>query len=200
MLGHRKLSSEDYLDILRRRALLILLPLVLLPLIALGATFFLTPQFISQTLVIIDHQKVPDEYVKPVISSDLDSRLASMKEQILSRSRIQPIIERYDLYASRGASMDDRLDKARKNIAIKPIHSEIAHTGGLPGFYISFTANDAHTAQLVCGEITSLFLSANLKSREDSAEGTTDFLKSQLADAKRNLDEQDAKLAAFQRQ
>ena len=94
--------------------------------------------------------------------------------------------------------MDDRIDLARKNIDIKPIHSEIARTGGLPGFFISFKASDARTAQLVCGEITSLFVSENLQvARADRPQGTTDFLKGQLADAKRNLDEQDAKLARF---
>jgi len=45
-----------------------------------------------------------------------------------------------------------------------------------------------------------MFLSENLKAREASVSGTTDFLNSQLADSKRNLDEQEAKLAAFQRQ
>ncbi len=200
MLGHRTLTPEDYLDILKRRFWIVAIPAVLLAIAGVAATFFIAPRFLSQTLVIIDQQKVPGEYVTPVISSDIDSRLASMKEQMLSRSRIQPIIERYNLYSTKNMSMDDRIDTVRKGISITPIHSEIAHSGGLPGFFISFEANDARTAQLVCGEITSLFLSANLKSREDSAVGTTDFLKSQLADAKRNLDEQDAKLAAFQRQ
>jgi polysaccharide chain length determinant protein (PEP-CTERM system associated) len=68
----------------------------------------------------------------------------------------------------------------------------------MPGFYITFKAQDARTAQQVCGEITSLFVSENLSAREQSAEGTTDFLKQQLADAKAKLDDQDAKLAAFE--
>jgi uncharacterized protein involved in exopolysaccharide biosynthesis len=143
---------------------------------------------------------VPDEYVKPVVSSELEARLSSMKEQIMSRSRVQPIIEKYNLYNTGHLTMDDRVDLARKAIDIKPIKSTITNSKGLPGFFITFTASDAHTAQLVCGEITSLFLNENLRSRETAAEGTTDFLKGQLADAKRNLDEHDAKLAAFQRE
>ncbi|RXH54589.1 GumC family protein [Granulicella sibirica] len=200
MLGHRKLVVEDYLDILKRRRWIIAIPVIILPILAVAVTFKIAPRFVSQTLVIIEEQKVPDEYVKSVISENLDGRLASMKEQILSRSRIQPVIERYNLYPSKRANMDDRIDLARKNITIKPIHSEIAHAGGLPGFFITFTANDAHTAQLVCADITSLFLSENLRAREESSQGTTDFLKGQLDDAKRSLDEQDAKLANFQRQ
>ena len=121
-----------------------------------------------------------------------------MREQILSRSRLQPIIERFNLFANSNLSMDDRIDMTRKNIGIAPIQSEIARTNGLPGFYISFKANDARTAQLVCGEIQSLFVSENLNDRAASAAGTTDFLKGQLADAKAKLDEQDAELAKFQ--
>jgi len=200
MLGHRPLQIADYYDILKRRGWIVLIPAILLPIIAFACSFLIAPQYLSQTLVLVESQKVPDNYVKPVISSDLDSRLASMKEQILSRSRIQPIIERYNLYGNSQMTMDDRIDRARKSITIKPITSEVTHTGGLPGFFISFQAGDPHIAQLVCGEITSLFLGENLRSREASAQGTTDFLQSQLADAKRNLDEQDAKLAAFQRE
>jgi hypothetical protein len=120
-----------------------------------------------------------------------------MKEQILSRSRIEPIIERFNLYAGNKYTMDDRVDMTRKAIGITPISP--GQSRGMPGFYISFKAQDAHTAQQVCGEITSLFISANLSAREESAEGTTDFLRQQLADSKRNLDEQDAKLADFER-
>ncbi len=200
MLGHRALNLDDYLFILKRRLWIIAIPAIVLPILAYVFSFTIPSQYLSQTLVLIDQQKVPGDYVTPVVSSDLDSRLASMREQIFSRSRIQPIIERYNLYGANKMSMDDRIDLVRKDIAIQPIHSQIAHSGGLPGFFISFTASDPHTAQLVCGEITSLFLSENLKSREDSAEGTTEFLKGQLADAKKSLDEQDAKLAAFQRQ
>ena len=198
MLGHRALNLDDYLGILKRRWWMIAIPAVLLTLLGLGLTYVVPPQYVSQTLVLVEQQKVPEDYVKPVIEEDLTARLASMKEQILSRSRLQPIIERFNLYGTRGMSMDDRIDQARKDISIKPIRSEMARTGGLPGFFISFKASDARTAQLVCGEITSLFVSQNLNARAQSAEGTTDFLKGQLEEAKRALDEQDSKLAAFQ--
>ena len=172
MLGHRPLVVEDYLTILKRRWWIVVVPLLLLPILGYSFSYTIPPQYLSQTLVLIDSPKVPDNYVKPVVSSDLDSRLASMKEQILSRSHLQPIIERYNLYATQHMDMDDRIDLVRRNIDIKPIHSEIAHSGGLPGFFISFKADDAHTAQLVCSDITSLFLNENLKLREASAEGT----------------------------
>jgi polysaccharide chain length determinant protein (PEP-CTERM system associated) len=197
MLGHRTLSIEDYLTILKKRAWIVIVPAVIFAAVGVGLTFFVQPEYVSQTLVLIEQQKVPDSYVKSVVSEDLNARLASMQEQILSRSRLQPIIERFNLYPAMG--MDARIDKVRKDITIKPIESAIARTGGLPGFFISFKAGEAHTAQQVCTEITSLFVSENLHAREQSAEGTTEFLKQQLADAKRSLDEQDEKLANFQR-
>lgn len=198
MLGHRSLSLEDYITILKRRWWIVVIPALILPIVTYGISHLVQPRFVSQTLVLIEQQKVPDSYVKPVVTEDLNARLASMKEQILSRSRIQPIIERFNLYGAGKMSMDDRIDAVRKNIDIKPIQS--TGSSGMPGFYISYQASDPRTAQLVCGEITSLFVSENLSDRTASAEGTTAFLQAQLADAKRNLDDQDAKLARFQEQ
>ena len=198
MLGHRELTMQDYAEILKRRYKLILACTVLLLGTAIAISHSLPPQYMSQTLVLIEQQKVPENYVKPVVNEDLNGRLASMKEQILSRSRIEPIIDRFNLYAGNKATMDDRVDMTRKAIGINPIPSGLSPRG-MPGFYITFKAQDAHTAQQVCGEITSLFISANLSAREESAEGTTTFLRQQLEDSKRNLDEQDAKLADFER-
>ncbi|WP_158790515.1 Wzz/FepE/Etk N-terminal domain-containing protein [Granulicella sp. L60] len=200
MLGHRALTVQDYVTIVKRKWWIIAIPAIIFPLIGYGITFLVQPQYVSQTLVLVEQQKVPDTYVKPVVTEDLTGRLASMREQILSRSRLQPIIERFNLFANGKASMDDRIEQTRKNIGITPIQSDIARTSGLPGFFISFKANDARTAQLVCGEIQSLFTNEELRDRQASAAGTTDFLKAQLADAKAKLDEQDARLAKFQQQ
>jgi polysaccharide chain length determinant protein (PEP-CTERM system associated) len=198
MLGHRALTLQDYTTILKRRWWIIAIPAIIFPVVGFGITYLVQPEYLSQTLVLVEQQKVPESYVKAVVTEDLSGRLASMKEQITSRSRLQPIIERFNLFANSGLSMDDRIDRTRKNIGITPIQSEIARTNGLPGFFISFKANDPRTAQLVCGEIQSLFVSENLSDRAASAAGTTDFLKGQLADAKAKLDEQDAKLRKFQ--
>jgi polysaccharide chain length determinant protein (PEP-CTERM system associated) len=198
MLGHRALSLEDYSSIIKRRWWVVVIPALILPVVMYGVSHFVQPRYLSQTLILVEQQKVPDSYVKPVVTDDLSGRLASMKEQILSRSRLEPIIERFNLYGTTKMSMDDRIDAVRKNIEVKPIESTISRTGGLPGFFISYQASDARTAQLVCGEITSLFVNESISDRTASAEGTTAFLQAQLADAKRNLDDQDAKLARFQ--
>ena len=201
MLGHRKLNAEDYLTILKRRWWIIAIPVVLFPIIAVVATYFVPAEYVSSTLVLIDQQKVGTDFVKPVVTEALDSRLAYMTEQILSRSSIQPIIEKYNLYGNQKISMDARIDIFRtKGFEIQPIESQIARSNGLPGFKILFTASDPHTAQQVCADITSLFTGADLRAKADAAQGTTDFLSEQLDAAKHSLDDQDAKLAAFQSQ
>jgi polysaccharide chain length determinant protein (PEP-CTERM system associated) len=198
MLGHRTLTLQDYTVILKRRWWIIAIPAIIFPIVGFGITYLVQPQYISQTLVLVEQQRVPESYVKSVVTEDLNGRLATMREQILSRSRLQPIIERFNLFSNGKASMDDRIDMMRRNIGITPIQSDIARTSGLPGFYISFKASDPRTAQLVCGEIQSLFVNENTSERALAAAGTTDFLKGQLADAKAKLDEQDARLAKFQ--
>src|ERR1700729_1566107 len=142
MLGHRALTLQDYGTILKRRWWIIALPAIVFPFIGYGLTYLVQPQYISQTLVLVEQQKVPESYVKAVVTEDLNGRLATMKEQILSRSRLQPIIERFNLFANAKLSMDDRIDLTRKNIGITPVQSEIARTNGLPGFFFSLKPNN----------------------------------------------------------
>lgn len=201
MLGRPAMEVDDYVGILRRRWLWIVIPAILAPVITFVISLKLPEKYVSLTLVLVEQQKVPEGYVKPVVNEDLNARLASMREQILSRTRLQPLIERFGLYDNDHDPMEQKLETMRKAIDIKMIRPEVSasRANGLPGFYISFSADHPKMAQQVCGEITSLFLSENLKAREQSAAGTTAFLTTQLEEAKRSLDEQDEKLAAFQR-
>jgi polysaccharide chain length determinant protein (PEP-CTERM system associated) len=202
MLGHRDLTVDDYISILRRRKWLIIVPALLGPIIAYGVSLKLASRYTSQTLVLVEQQKVPGTYVEPVVTEDLNARLATMQEQILSRTRLQPTIERFQLYRQDWGkkTMEELLEQMRDDISVAPVRSAIGgRQSGIPGFFISFTASDPRIAQQVCAEITSMFIEENLRQREQSAQGTTDFLQTQLEDAKRRLDEQDSKLAQFKR-
>ena len=200
MLGSRQLTWSDYVSMAKRRWWIIAIPTVLAPVLAYVGSLWIPNQYTSRTSVLVEQQKVPDSFVKPVVEEQINERLATMQEQILSRTRLQPIIERVGLYKKDvgKAPMEDLLDRMRKSISVSAVRADFGdRTNGLPGFYITFTADDPKMAQQVCGEITSMFVNENLRSREQHAQGTTDFLKSQVDDAKRVLDEQDSKLAAF---
>ncbi len=201
MLGARDLSMEDYVAMLRRHVWLIAIPALLGPLVGFGVSLILPPQYTSTTLVLVEDKKIPDKIVQSLITDTLPERLGTMKEQILSRTRLQPIIENNNLYKSdsKQLPMEDLVAKMRKAIVVAPVQSTVAKSSGVPGFQIAFTYSDPQTAQLVCQQITTLFMDENLKQRDKTAATTTEFLGSQLDEAKKKLDEQDARLADFKR-
>jgi len=171
--------------------------------IGLAIALLLPKKYTSETLVLVDQPRIPTEYVKPVVPDELNHRLASMQEQILSRTRLEPIIEKFGLYADQRQRlhMEDLVAKLRTAVTIKPI-DQMPGTlhNSLPGFYVSVVFDNPQTAQQICTEITSMFMQQNTREREQQAVQTTTFLTSQLDEAKRKLDEQDQKLAGFKRQ
>ncbi len=163
----------------------------------------LPKRYTSETLVLVDQPTVPTEFVKPVVTEDLNHRLASMQEQILSRTRLQPIIEKFGLYANQRQriNIEDLVEKLRTAVKVKPMDSMPGtENRSLPGFYVDVTFDNPQTAQQVCTEITSMFMQQNTREREQQAVSTTTFLSGQLDEAKRKLDDQDQRLAAFKRQ
>jgi polysaccharide chain length determinant protein (PEP-CTERM system associated) len=203
MVRNAQLSFVDVQRILRRYWWILPITTVLLGVIAVVASYVLPKKYVSQTMVLVEQPTVSPELVKPVITEDLNHRLSSMQEQILSRTRLQPIIEKFGLYASdRGTThIEDLVDRLRTAVKITPLEP-MAGTQNrqLPGFYINVTFNDARLAQQICTEITSMFLEQNARERKQQSKETTDFFQQRLDEAKNKLDEQDAKLAQFKRQ
>lgn len=208
MLTGRQLGLEDYARILKRRAWLVAIPVILGPIIALLIAKRLPPRYTSQSEILIDAPKVPTSFVPSVENNNLISRLATMEEQIRSRTSLQPVIERYGLYKNEinKVPMEDLVGRMNDAIVIKPVSfsnqigSDSNGSNALPGFQINFTADTPQMAQAVCTEVTSKFIDANIHLQTTRAEGTADFIAVQLQGAKQKLDEQDAKLAAFKRQ
>src|SRR6266478_3978791 len=166
----------------------------------LGATFVLPKRYTSQTMVLVEQPTVGPDYVKPVVTEDLNHRLASMKEQILSRTRMQPIIEKFGLYAEDQGRVhiEDLVERLRTVVEIKPMEpTPGTQSRQLPGFYVYVTFDSPQIAQQICTEITSMFLEHNARERKQQANETTSFLSKQLEEAKKNLADQDSKLAQF---
>jgi polysaccharide chain length determinant protein (PEP-CTERM system associated) len=69
----------------------------------------------------------------------------------------------------------------------------------LPGFHVNVTFNDPRIAQRICSEITTMFMEQNSKDIDAQGTQTTEFFAQQVDEARRNLDEQDAKLAEFKK-
>jgi polysaccharide chain length determinant protein (PEP-CTERM system associated) len=150
----------------------------------------------------VEQPTVSPELVKPVVTEATNQRLASMQEQILSRSRLQPIIEKFGLFPSERGNvhMEDLVAKLRAAIevtALEPMQG--TQNRQLPGFHVNVTFNDPRIAQRICSEITTMFMEQNSKDIDAQGTQTTEFFAQQVDEAKRNLDEQDAKLAEFKK-
>lgn len=199
MLGHRQFSLEDYLSILRRRRWILIVPIILGPIVAYLISLTLTNRYTSQTMVLITPPTVPENYVSPVVTGDLDQRLATMQRQVLSASRLEPIIQRFGLYPNEAGRVptEELVNRLRKSIDVTPMLPNPENPRVLSGFTVKATQSDPRAAQQVCAEVTSLFMQENQRVRQGQAEDTTQFLSKQIEEAKAKLDEQDSKLATF---
>ena len=162
----------------------------------------LPKKYTSQTLVLVAKPTVPTDYVKPVVTDDLNQRLVSMKEQILSRTRLEAVIEKLDLYYADRTKfqMDDLIERLRKAIEISPLEPmQGTQDRSFPGFSVNVTFDNPQSAQQICTEISSMFMEQNARALEQQAVRTTSFIGQQLDESKAKLDEQDAKLAQFKR-
>jgi len=207
----RELTMDDYLAMLRRRLKVILVPLVIAPIAGYFVSYVFSPKYTSQSMVLVEGQKVPSNYVEPVITADFTQRIQTLAQQVMSASRLRPVIQSLNL-----AKPEDEgklMEEIRANMTVTPVITSMSAAGAsaakrkpsastepLPGFNVNYTDSNPKRAQQVCNAMTSLIVDENLRSRAEVAKGTADFLDRQVEDAKRALDEQDAKLAGFKRQ
>jgi polysaccharide chain length determinant protein (PEP-CTERM system associated) len=203
MVRNNDITLADVKRILRRHWWIPLLTTLIGTSVGVALAHFLPKRYTSQTMILVQQPTVPTDYVKPIITGDLNQRLASMQEQILSRTRLQPIIEKFSLYPkdTDGGYSDDVITKVRAAVKITPMEP-MAGTENrqLPGFSVAVDFSSPALAQQICSEIMSMFLEQNTQEREQQASRTTSFLTQELEEAKTKLDEQDAKLAQFKRQ
>ena len=193
MLPGKKYTPEDIVRIAFRRSWLIAIPLIVATSIAVVYSKRLPNRYRSETLIMLSPQRIPDSYVKTTVTTRIEDRLASLNDQILSRSRLERIILDLDLYRARRehGAMEDVVQVMRNEIFTK--------VEGKESFRVSYVSGDAVTAQKVTERLASLFIEENLRDRENVAEDTNRFLDSQLEDAKRRLIEQEKKLEQYRR-
>ena len=201
MIGHRQLTMADYGAIMRRNKGTLLLLLVLGPVLGYLVSLVLPKEYTSQTVILVEQPAVPTSYVTDITTNDLKQRLTTLQEQILSRSHLEAIINKFNLYAAdrkEQASMEVLVDRLRKKINVVPVKPMAeSNSTQLPGFIVKVSDRDPGMAQKLCNEVSSMFMTENQKVKHLQAKGTTDFLTTKLQDAKAKLDEEDGKLAAF---
>jgi polysaccharide biosynthesis transport protein len=190
------LNLQQYVDVIRRRHMYFLIPFFLGWLVVWSTSWVLPSRYKSGTLILVEQPSMPKDYVTPNVVDDLQTRLQSITQQILSRTRLLHIIDELNLYAdTRGRLNDDeRVERMRKDIDIELVKDVYGH---ITSFNIFFSSRDPHVAQQVTGELTNLFISENLELRQQKSEDTTKFLEQQLEGARQNLAEQEEKVRIY---
>ena len=202
MLGHRQLSATEYLAIWRRRWKLALVSLLFGSAAGFSLARLIPPSYVS-TATVAETRGSSYRANQPGREFTA-SQLSALSQQVLTPERMRALAARYGLSSSgRREHSGDGMAQLGTSVAVLPAEA---------GFTVSFSDANPRTAQQVCGELASLFLQEELKNRqrdtslsESSGNSTagndvTDFLARQVAEAKRNLDEREAKLAEFRRQ
>ena len=92
MIRNGEIAIADVKRILRRYWWIPTFMIITLGALGLTASLVLPKKYTSSTLVLVEQPTVPKDLIRPVITDDLNQRMASMKAQILSRSRLEMII------------------------------------------------------------------------------------------------------------
>jgi succinoglycan biosynthesis transport protein ExoP len=203
-------SFEELWAMVRRGRWWLLLPLFVCWLAIWGVSWLLPASYQSEALILVEQQKVPEHYVVSNVTEGLPERLQSMTQQILSRGRLQSIVDRFHLYPSRTGwrkfwQSEDPVEQMRKDIKIEAVQAQVGTTLGtvtgrpneLTAFRISYATGSPELAQQVNSELTSLFINESWRSQQQLSESTTSFLASQLKEASDKLEEQENLVRAF---
>ncbi|HVB99605.1 MAG TPA: GNVR domain-containing protein [Candidatus Dormibacteraeota bacterium] len=189
----KQLEWLDYWEVVTRRRWILLAVLFVCGLAATAVAALWPVRYRSEALVLVEQQNVPSDYVRPNVSADARQRLATISQQVLSRTRLQNLIDRYRLYPSARPGGNKLVDRMRKDIALDPVKTDGSQH--LTALKIAFTYGDPRTAQQVTNDLTSEFINQSLQARTQESAATTDFLTSELAQAQKDLATQQSQLS-----
>lgn len=190
-------DHERYLNLIRRRHVYFLVPVLVGWLLVWGASWVLPAKYKSSTLILVEEPQMPESYVAPNVTENLQNRLQSITQQILSRTRLLTIINKLNLYSGGNfKDEDDKVDAMRKDIVVDLVKDN--RSNQISAFRVNFSSRNPVLAQQVTNELTQLFINENSKVREEQSLATTHFMEQQLEDARVSLAAQEAKVKQFE--
>jgi polysaccharide chain length determinant protein (PEP-CTERM system associated) len=195
----RRISWNDiryYLNLLMRFRWALIASFCLSMVVGLFLTATLPRLYQTDSTILIEPQKVPERYVQPTVPLDLDSRIASLSEQILSRSNLLDMINRFDLFPgpdSQSSLIDHKLESMRKQIKVERAGRQAS------SFKISFLYPNPDKGYAVVNRMTTFVIDQNLRMRESHAVGISDFLQDELAKMRTRLEEVEKALEEYHR-
>jgi polysaccharide biosynthesis transport protein len=187
------------LDMLRRRRVLALGVFAAVMAAAVSFALFLPDLFRATAIVLVD-RPVAEAFVRPAVAGELESRLHVIKQEILSRERLKGVIERFNLYPELRANgaLESALDRTRDDIQVEQTGPEqFSGRTKTVAFRLHYAGRDRETVADVTNAIASFYVQQNDHIRTQEAAQTTQFLKAQLDEAKKELDRQEQSVQSY---
>ncbi|BBO81357.1 chain-length determining protein [Desulfosarcina ovata subsp. sediminis] len=191
------MDPKYIIDLIIKRRWIIMVPFFIAMIVGIVLAIKLPKIYEASTLILIQPQRVPENYVQSIVDSDPSTRLSTLSQQVLSRTNLEKIIREFKLFSNeKQQSMytEDKIANLRKRISVNISSDRRRETDS---FSISFQDKDPSTVMNVTNALASYFINENLKQREAQAIGTSDFLDSELQSMKARLEEVEAKLKSY---
>ena len=183
----RQRKPSEYLRILQRRKWLIILPVIAITTAVTWVVYRLPDVYESTTLIVVKPSTLPSSVVPTVTEDNLTRQLANIAQVVTSRSSLEPLVEKYELYKAerlRGEPMETVIEMLRKDIAVTVNKSRAEITDG---FDITFRYRDPKLAQAVTADLASKYIGAQTTNMVTSTKAAKDFIDNQVALAKEEL-------------
>jgi len=196
----RQRKPSEYLKILRRRKWLIILPTIAIFTAVTWVVLKLPDVYQSTTLIVVKPSTLPTSVVPTSTEDNLTRQLAGISQVVTSRSSLEPLVDKYDLYRverMRGEPMESVIDMMRDDIkvTINTTRNEITN-----GFDISYRYRDPKVTQAVTAELASKYISAQTMNQQQSTSAARLFMDNQVAQARAALGEVDKQVLDFKSQ
>src|SRR2546425_166317 len=186
----------------RRRKWIALLAFAAPASMVLGLVTSLPNIYRSTASILVERQQVPEAFVRPTVTGEVETRLQTITQEIFSRTSLEGLITRFNLYARLRARLSTQNLVARmRNDIILVMKSDATNPGGakMVAFTISYRGSDPAVVAEVTNTLAALFIDENLRVRSRQATGTANFLRAQLEETTRQLEVQEGQVSDFNR-
>ncbi len=184
----RQRTAGEYLQMIKRRKWHILLPALSVFVAVLWVVRGLPSHYLSTTLLTLTPPAISEKVAPSLTDDDLSQRLQAINQSVLSRSSLEPMIEKHGLYEAEraaGVPAESLVDMMRDNINVVP---EKADNEKVVGFRISYRDRTPESARDVTADLAKKYVTAQNVESSLSAETTREFIDNQLAQAKSTMD------------
>ena len=206
MSDHYELTLSDYLAIVRRRWLWLIVPFLVISLVSVVIALWIPPVYKSSGTILIESQQIPTELIRSTVTTYADERIQVIQQLVMTRENLLRIIEKFNLLAEvrDSLSISEQIDLMRERIKIAKLGGNLSEVRSRNSTIISFTVGfedrSPVLAHAVANELVTLFLEENVKTRTRRASETTEFLTQEAGRLKQDLEEIEERRAIYKQE